>query len=217
MVRSEFRNGPSLGGLILAGMAGFLAFFALVLVGEFELTPAVAVAGVITAVVAVIAGLPATELPGPVQPGTIARPKPAVPQTAVPQTAVSRAAHPVVAPAAVAAAPVLASPVMASTVSADAEGAVQAPARMDGPRGGVADDLKEIEGIGPAMEKLCHDLGFFHFDQIAGWSPAEVAWVDQNLKGFKGRVSRDRWVAQAQFIQSNGLEAFRVAARTNDC
>ena len=26
----------------------------------------------------------------------------------------------------------------------------------------------------------------------------EVAWVDENLEGFKGRVSRDRWVEQAR-------------------
>lgn len=31
--------------------------------------------------------------------------------------------------------------------------------------------LQEIEGIGPVLEKLCHDLGIFHFDQIAGWGP----------------------------------------------
>ena len=83
-------------------------------------------------------------------------------------------------------------------------------------RGGVADDLKEIEGIGPAMEKLCHELGFFHFDQIAGWSEAEIAWVDQNLKGFRGRVTRDKWVAQAKLIGSAGMEEFLRRAKTND-
>ncbi|RGP37845.1 NADH-quinone oxidoreductase subunit E [Pseudotabrizicola alkalilacus] len=83
-------------------------------------------------------------------------------------------------------------------------------------RGGVADDLKEIEGIGPALEKLCHELGIFHFDQIAGWSEADIAWMDHNLKGFRGRVTRDKWVAQAKIIVTEGLEAFRIRARTND-
>lgn len=90
------------------------------------------------------------------------------------------------------------------------------PEGLAAARGGVADDLKEIEGIGPAMEKLCHELGFFHFDQIAGWSEAEIAWVDQNLKGFRGRVTRDKWVAQARIIVTEGLEAFRIRAKTND-
>jgi NADH-quinone oxidoreductase subunit E len=65
-------------------------------------------------------------------------------------------------------------------------------------RGGKPDDLKIIVGIGPKLEALCHRLGFFHFDQIGGWTPAEIAWVDDNLEGFKGRVTRDNWVAQAK-------------------
>lgn len=195
MVRAEFRNGFSFGGLMLAGLAGIVAFLALMLVGDFDFAPALACAVVITAIVAVIAALPAAELSGPVTPGVIARPKPAVPVAA--SAAVLPAAHPV--------APEAAAPM----------DAVQAPTRLDAPRGGMADNLQEIEGIGPAMEKLCHDLGFYHFDQIAAWTPAEVAWVDQNLTGFKGRVTRDRWVVQAQMIQSQGIEAFRVAARTN--
>ncbi|MFN4153723.1 MAG: NADH-quinone oxidoreductase subunit E [Paracoccaceae bacterium] len=83
-------------------------------------------------------------------------------------------------------------------------------------RGGVPDDLKEIEGIGPALEKLCHELGFFHYDQIAGWSEADIAWMDQNLRGFRGRVTRDKWVAQAKIIVTEGLDAFRIRAKTND-
>ncbi len=73
-----------------------------------------------------------------------------------------------------------------------------APHKLDGPRGGVADDLKRIKGIGPKLEQLCHSLGFFHFDQVANWTDEEVAWADANLEGFKGRVTRDQWVAQAK-------------------
>lgn len=72
------------------------------------------------------------------------------------------------------------------------------PEALSGPRGGVADDLKLISGVGPKMEKLCNSLGFYHFDQIANWTKAEVSWVDENLEGFKGRVTRDKWVAQAK-------------------
>jgi NADH-quinone oxidoreductase subunit E len=72
------------------------------------------------------------------------------------------------------------------------------PKGLDGPRGGTPDDLKLIKGIGPKLEKLCNSLGFWHFDQIAAWTPEEVAWVDENLQGFKGRVSRDNWIEQAK-------------------
>jgi NADH-quinone oxidoreductase subunit E len=90
------------------------------------------------------------------------------------------------------------------------------PQGLTAARNGQPDDLKTIEGIGPVLEKLCHDLGFFHFDQIAGWGPAEVAWMDSNLKGFKGRVTRDKWVAQAKIICTAGMEEFLRRAKTND-
>ncbi|GAB1480324.1 hypothetical protein MASR2M74_28990 [Paracoccaceae bacterium] len=90
------------------------------------------------------------------------------------------------------------------------------PAALDAARGGVADKLQTIEGIGPALEKLCHELGIYHFDQIASWGAAEVAWMDSNLKGFKGRVTRDRWVAQAKLILEVGIEEFLIRAKSNN-
>ena len=91
-----------------------------------------------------------------------------------------------------------------------------APEGLTAPRNGVADQLQKIEGIGPVLEKLCHGLGIFHFDQIAGWGSAEIAWMDANLKGFKGRVSRDKWVEQAKLIAELGLDAFLIRAKNND-
>jgi predicted flap endonuclease-1-like 5' DNA nuclease len=88
--------------------------------------------------------------------------------------------------------------------------------RLSAPRGGKADDLKVIEGIGPALEKLLHAQGIFHIDQIAGWSDADVAAVDAEMAKFKGRIARDRWVAQARIIVTEGLEAFRERAKTNN-
>ena len=40
--------------------------------------------------------------------------------------------------------------------------------------------------------------------------------MDGNLKGFKGRVTRDKWVAQAKIIVEQGLEVFLERAKTND-
>ncbi len=78
------------------------------------------------------------------------------------------------------------------------------PAGLAAPRGDRADDLKLIKGVGPALEDLLHRLGFWHFDQIAGWTPEEVAWVDDNLEEFKGRVTRDGWVEQARELAEEG-------------
>lgn len=90
------------------------------------------------------------------------------------------------------------------------------PDRLSAPRKGKADDLKEIEGIGPALEKLCNALGFYHFDQIANWSAADVDWVDANMKTFRGRIVRDKWIAQSKIITAEGLDAFRIRAQTNN-
>lgn len=78
------------------------------------------------------------------------------------------------------------------------------PRALKAPRRGLADDLKEIKGVGPKLEALLHRLGFFHFDQIAAWTAAELAWIDTNLEGFKGRASRDGWIEQAKVLAAGG-------------
>lgn len=78
------------------------------------------------------------------------------------------------------------------------------PATLSEARDGLPDDLTKIKGIGPKMEKLCNSLGFWHFDQIASWTDAEIAWVDDNLEGFKGRVTRDKWIEQAKTLTKGG-------------
>lgn len=82
------------------------------------------------------------------------------------------------------------------------------PATLNAARDGQPDDLKQIRGVGPKLETLVNELGFYHFDQIAAWTPAEVAWVDANLTGFKGRVSRDGWVEQARVLAAGGTTVF---------
>ena len=91
-----------------------------------------------------------------------------------------------------------ATPLATPEAKAPVMAAQSKPAGLLAARGGIPDDLKIIVGIGPKLEILCHRLGFFHFDQLAAWTEAEIAWVDDNLEGFKGRVSRDKWVDQAR-------------------
>ncbi|MEM9060761.1 MAG: NADH-quinone oxidoreductase subunit E [Pseudomonadota bacterium] len=78
------------------------------------------------------------------------------------------------------------------------------PELLSEARDGAPDNLKQIKGIGPKLERLCNELGVWHFDQIASWSEAEVAWVDDHLEGFKGRIVRDDWVAQARMLAGGG-------------
>ncbi|MCB1400119.1 MAG: fused NADH-quinone oxidoreductase subunit E/endonuclease, partial [Rhodobacteraceae bacterium] len=91
--------------------------------------------------------------------------------------------------------------------------AASRPKALKAARKGGADDLKMIKGVGPKLEKLLNSLGFFHFDQVAAWTAAELAWVDENLEGFKGRASRDDWVAQAKLLAGGGETAFSAKAK----
>lgn len=246
MKRAENLNAPSLNGLLIAGGFGVLAFAVAKVVGGFDYTPAgffglLVAAGAAAFLVIPWGGndrIPAAEADThhapAAAPAAAASAAPAA-LMAAPAAAAAAAAAPA-KPAAVAAAasgdvavldapakPAKAKAPAAKTAAAKPAAAAEPvaaegtrPKALKAARKGQADDLKKLEGIGPAMEKLCNELGIFHFDQIAAWGPAEVAWMDANLKGFKGRVSRDKWVAQARLIGEVGMDEFLRRAKTND-
>ena len=60
-----------------------------------------------------------------------------------------------------------------------------------------ADDLKELSGVGPALEKKLHEAGVTSFAQIAAWTEEDVAEIDEKLS-FKGRIEREGWIEQAK-------------------
>ena len=126
--------------------------------------------------------------------------KPAAPKSAAPKPAAKT--------------PAAAKPAAAKQAkAAPAAEAGSKPEMLAEAREGGADDLKMIKGVGPKLEALLHRLGVFHFDQIAGWTAEEIAWVDENLEGFRGRVSRDGWVAQARLLASGAETEFSRKAR----
>jgi small subunit ribosomal protein S2 len=65
---------------------------------------------------------------------------------------------------------------------------------LPGPRG-VADDLKKLTGVSPAIEKKLNDIGIFHYAQIAELSPEAAHNVGEEV-GLPGRVQG--WVAKAK-------------------
>ncbi|WP_027243611.1 NADH-quinone oxidoreductase subunit E [Leisingera daeponensis] len=79
-------------------------------------------------------------------------------------------------------------------------------------RGGLADDLKMLKGVGPKLEAKLNELGFYHFDQIADWTEEEIAWVDSRLQ-FRGRIARDGWVEQAKRLQVGDETEFAKRAK----
>ena len=98
--------------------------------------------------------------------------------------------------AAPAKAPAKAAPKAAAAPATTAATAEKKPRTMTAPRKSGADDLKLISGVGPKLEIVLNEIGFWHFDQVSKWTATEIAWVDSRLK-FKGRIERDNWVDQA--------------------
>jgi len=198
----EMKSGtPLLAGWVMAAAAGLVAAGVSMVVVGLDLTQAVFIGLLICGVAGVILGFSRGTASGPVA-ATPASTS-AVPAAAVVPTP---AAPDAVAPPEVAATPPVATPATAEvwTGPAAAPIAGRRPAALSAARAGGPDDLKRIKGVGPKLEALLHSLGFYHFDQIATWTPEELSWVDDNIEGFKGRASRDQWVAQAKVLASGG-------------
>ena len=95
-------------------------------------------------------------------------------------------------------------PVVAAVADVDT-GKLERPKGISAARGGKADNLQRISGVGPKNEKILHGLGFFHFDQIAAWTSSQVNWVDDHLR-FNGRIKREEWIRQSRLL-AEGKEA----------
>jgi len=209
MDKVHAKNAPSFGGWFIAAGAAAVAFGVAIVLFEFSVPQASLVAGVLFVAVGLILGQPDRPMPA-ARGGDV--PWPVAAPAAAPVAALI--ATPVAAPAAAPVAPLIAAPVAAPAaapvailVAAPVMSAPVMGKRPEGlavARGGRADDLKLIKGIGLALEKLCHSLGYYHFDQIAQWTSQEIAWVDNNLEEFRGSVTRDEWVAQAKVLAARG-------------
>jgi large subunit ribosomal protein L21 len=94
---------------------------------------------------------------------------------------------------AVAEAPAAAAPKKAPAKKA----APKAEAKAEAAPAAAADDLKQLSGVGPALEKKLIAAGVTTFAQIAAWTEADIAEFDEKLS-FKGRIEREGWVEQAK-------------------
>ncbi|SMX36629.1 hypothetical protein [Maliponia aquimaris] len=199
----------------MAAMAAFVAFVLLIVLGDWRVISAIFVSLVILAALGLaFSTIFCAKLPGPVLPGglpasarpaaaaPVARPAPsspvAAPLAATPKPDPAPEPQPVVAAEPVPEPAPEPAPESPAEDTAPAEAAPVRPRMLDAAPEDGGDDLKQIKGIGPKLEQLCKSLGIYRFDQIAAWTEAEIAWVDSNLEGFKGRVIRDAWVAQAK-------------------
>lgn len=66
------------------------------------------------------------------------------------------------------------------------------------------DNLKKIKGINSQIEKKLHNLGIFHYEQIANWSSKNIEWVESFLE-LPNYVRNNQWLDQS-IILKNGNE-----------
>jgi NADH-quinone oxidoreductase subunit E len=87
------------------------------------------------------------------------------------------------------------------------------PDLMSAPRGGKGDDLGLIWGVADKLADKLNAMGIWHFDQIAKWTPENVAWFESQMDGFKGRIARDKWIEQCQKLASGWRPGSDVGER----
>ena len=61
----------------------------------------------------------------------------------------------------------------------------------------VSDDLKQLSGVGPALEKKLLAAGVKSFEQIAAWSVKDIEVINEKIS-LKGRVEKEGWIDQAK-------------------
>lgn len=84
------------------------------------------------------------------------------------------------------------------------------PAPAAAPPAGKSDNLQLLKGVGPKLATLLTGLGVTSFEQIAGWSDADIADIDSRLGTFEGRVTRDNWVDQAGYLARGDKAGFEA-------
>ena len=67
------------------------------------------------------------------------------------------------------------------------------------PKAAAKDDLSQISGVGPVIVGKLAKLGITSLQQVADFTPEEIARVDAELN-FKGRIDREEWVKQAKAL-----------------
>ena len=89
-----------------------------------------------------------------------------------------------------------------SKTTGSAESAAQGTPTTGRPAGKARsqqkDDLKQIHGIGPVMERVLNRMGMFTFRQIAEWNERDVEHMASELHTFPDRIRHDNWIAGAK-------------------
>ena len=81
------------------------------------------------------------------------------------------------------------------------------------------DDLQQIHGIGPFLEKQLHSVGLYTYEQISKLDETLIEQLTKAIQFFPGRILKDDWVGQARRLHDNPTEApheFRPVSSENE-
>jgi len=84
----------------------------------------------------------------------------------------------------------------------------KAPKKLFDAPTGPADDLKLIMGVGPVLEQTLNAIGITTYKQVAALTPEQIDAVEAEA-GFKGRITRNNWLQQADVLARGGVEEYR--------
>ena len=75
---------------------------------------------------------------------------------------------------------------------------------------GPADDLTAMKGVGPKLAQRLGELGITRYEQIARLTPNELEILDEKMGPFKGRLTRDRVLEQAAYLERGDRDGFEA-------
>ena len=73
---------------------------------------------------------------------------------------------------------------------------------------GAPDDLQRLKGVGPKFAQLLQAQGVTRYEQLARLTSAEVERLDSVLGPFRGRLTRDRVIEQADYLARGDEDGF---------
>ena len=75
---------------------------------------------------------------------------------------------------------------------------------------GPPDHLQTLKGVGPKLAAQLNAAGITRFDQLSRLTPNEVAYLDERMGAFNGRIARDRLVEQAAYLARGDTDGFEA-------
>ena len=74
----------------------------------------------------------------------------------------------------------------------------------------LSDDLTRIKNIGPFLQQKLNEVDIYKYEQIAGWTEADILTYTELIGYVPGVIQRDDWVGQAQRLTTDSDEVATV-------